>query len=621
MMAGVRLRRVVFASVLAATPIASMRSVSAGPGVIAPSPKERRAVRGRPMVELIESEDQATVRRFEASLPEAAAPVRGAVAVAAAAPPPADVDLAGSWHGSGDDVLPPNPATATPTPTAATTVGPLGELYVDFFSKDPAGSAVFARAQERLRRWWAPCEAALTQAGVPAEVAAASLALTGFETDAVGVNGEAGPWRLTATQARAAGLRVTLWIDERRDPVRATEAAAAHLASLHQRFGSWPLALLAHHAGSELVEQALQQVPTADLAQLTGAGGPLPRPARLFLAKLVALSQLGFPGGRFAAVAPTGKFVSVEVPGALTLPTIARASRVDVDEIRALNPALIGDRVAPFVAPVQVRLPAGTRKVSRAAIEESRGADDDVKAVALRLGESARALAASSGVPERELCRVNRVQSVNELRGAIDVLLPAGATVPAGEVPLTDRGLEGTDEPPLVAVPARMIDVPGRVRAFYFVVDGDNLDEIAQAAGVAVADIVGWNNLDARARLQSKMVLQLFVAPDLDRGRIALLDATQVRPVALGSDEFHALEVALRGKSRVVHSARLGDTLQKIARRYGLTAPDLARINRMSWNSELFDGQRIVVYAPSGGGARETAVGRSQHPKRRTSGR
>jgi LysM repeat protein len=183
-----------------------------------------------------------------------------------------------------------------------------------------------------------------------------------------------------------------------------------------------------------------------------------------------------------------------------------------------------------------------------------------------------------------------------------------------------ELGGDAVDEPPLVAVPSRSIDAPGRERVFYFVAEGDTLEEIAQAANVTPGEIVSWNNLDPHARLQAKMVLQLFVAPELDRSRIALIDATKVRAAPLGS-EFHALEVALRGKSRLVYSARLGDTLPKIARRYGLTPPDLARINRMSWNSELFDGQRIVVYAPSGGGNRETAVGRSQHPKRRTSRR
>jgi peptidoglycan lytic transglycosylase D len=348
----------------------------------------------------------------------------------------------------------------------------------------------------------------------------------------------------------------------------------------------------------------------------------LPRPARLFLAKVTALSQLAFPGGHVATTArAVPAFASLDVPGAITLATIARLIHIDVESLRALNPALIGDRSAPFTAPVAVRVPADTRKISRATFDHTRTADDDVKVVALRLGESARVLANGAGVPEREMCRLNRVQSVGELRGSIEVLLPAGSAVPAAETPLVEKASDALEDPPLVAVPARSIDVPGRQRAFYFVLDGDTLEEIAEAAGVAVADILSWNNLDPRARLQPKMILQLFVAPELDRTRIAVLDANQVRAVALGSDEFHALEVALRGKSRVVYSARLGDTLPKIARRYGLTPPDLARINRMSWNSELFDGQRIVVYAPSGGGNRETAVGRSPHPKRRSAGR
>jgi LysM repeat protein len=86
--------------------------------------------------------------------------------------------------------------------------------------------------------------------------------------------------------------------------------------------------------------------------------------------------------------------------------------------------------------------------------------------------------------------------------------------------------------------------------------------------------------------------------------------------VTVGSDEFHALEVAQRGKTRVVHVVRPGDTIAKIARRYGLGVADLARINRTSWSSELTNGQNIVVYAPSGGASQKLAAGRTVLPKR-----
>ena len=63
-------------------------------------------------------------------------------------------------------------------------------------------------------------------------------------------------------------------------------------------------------------------------------------------------------------------------------------------------------------------------------------------------------------------------------------------------------------------------------------------------------------------------------------------------------------------------TAKAGDTLAKVGRRYGLTPGDLARINRFSYNTELHDGQRIVVYSPTGEPPREVAMGLTPEPRR-----
>jgi LysM repeat protein len=99
--------------------------------------------------------------------------------------------------------------------------------------------------------------------------------------------------------------------------------------------------------------------------------------------------------------------------------------------------------------------------------------------------------------------------------------------------------------------------------------------------------------------LQPKLILQLFVREGLDRSGVILLDSDKVRVVTLGSEEFLELEAARRGKTRLFYSARASDTLAKIAKRYGLTPGDLARVNRLSATSELTEGQKVVVYSPT----------------------
>ncbi len=127
--------------------------------------------------------------------------------------------------------------------------------------------------------------------------------------------------------------------------------------------------------------------------------------------------------------------------------------------------------------------------------------------------------------------------------------------------------------------------------------------------GVRAEDLVEWNNLDPGAKLHPGMVLQVFVRKDFDPSGVMLLDPSRVRVVTLGSEEFLELETARRGKKRLMYTCKAGDTLTKLGRRYGLTPGDLARINRFSYNTELHDGDRIVVYSPTGEAAHEVTRG------------
>src|SRR5690606_7438732 len=76
-----------------------------------------------------------------------------------------------------------------------------------------------------------------------------------------------------------------------------------------------------------------------------------------------------------------------------------------------------------------------------------------------------------------------------------------------------------------------------------------------------------------------------------------VLDESQVRVFRVGSDEFFAYHEAQRGRVRFVHTVEQGETLAAIAKRFGLTTGDLARINAFGRNQRLAPGERVVVYA------------------------
>jgi membrane-bound lytic murein transglycosylase D len=248
--------------------------------------------------------------------------------------------------------------------------------------------------------------------------------------------------------------------------------------------------------------------------------------------------------------------------------------------------------------------------------------------VVLRFGETLDDVARAHGSSVRELRRLNGVKETLELHGGMSIVVPRRAVATKEKDKDKDKDADRQSDKPatadtavdddtvLVAVPDRSFSYDGRERVFYRTRDGDGLDEIADVFGVRNEDLCEWNNLDPTAKLHPRMVLQIFVRKDFDPAGVLLLDPAKVRVVTCGSEEFLELETARRGKKRLYYTAKSGDTLAKLGRRYGLTPGDLARINRFSYNTELHEGDRIVVYSPAGDAPREVTRGMTPGEKR-----
>jgi membrane-bound lytic murein transglycosylase D len=159
------------------------------------------------------------------------------------------------------------------------------------------------------------------------------------------------------------GLRVDRLVDERRDPVKSTQAAAKYLSLFHERLGSWPLALAAYNAGDGPVMKAVRRHGTKDFWELCRRGA-LPGRTRAYVPKVLAamhimhdLDAYGFSTSRESSVYD---FESIKVQEPLGLEEVAGWLDVPVDRMRELNPSLRTDRV-PTDSDFALRLPSGAR--------------------------------------------------------------------------------------------------------------------------------------------------------------------------------------------------------------------------------------------------------------------
>src|SRR2546427_5152155 len=171
---------------------------------------------------------------------------------------------------------------------------PKVRYYLDYFSKN--GKNHFQRALARSGKYMPLIGKVLREEGLPEELGYLALIESGFVFDSSSSSGAAGIWQFVPATARRYGLKIDPWVDERRDLVKSTRAAAAYLKDLHNYYGRWYLATAAYNAGQGAIDRAMQASGAKGFWKLSETA-KLREETRNFVPKFVAASLIaGNPG-------------------------------------------------------------------------------------------------------------------------------------------------------------------------------------------------------------------------------------------------------------------------------------------------------------------------------------
>ena len=194
----------------------------------------------------------------------------------------------------------------------------------------------------------------LRERGMPEELLYLAMIESGLSPLATSHAEAVGLWQFRDAAALDYGLRMDGYVDERRDPVRATDAALDYLYWLRARFGSWYLAIAAYNAGPARIERVLELYADGR----TGSENiyweilrHLPRETREYVPRLIATALLAaeVDGGnaRRETSAPPYSYDQVFVPGDTRFETVARSLDVEVEVLEDLNPHLLRGQTPP----------------------------------------------------------------------------------------------------------------------------------------------------------------------------------------------------------------------------------------------------------------------------------
>lgn len=224
---------------------------------------------------------------------------------------------------------------------------PVVNKYIRFYKGE--GRVTFLESLERSRRYLPIMTEILESYGVPAELVYVAMVESCFKRQAT-CRGAGGYWQLLAATARSMGLRVDRWVDERKDPIKSTQAAAKYLRSFYRQYHSWPLALAAYNAGDRPISKALRNCKSSDFWEISGRG-KLPHNTRAYVPKVFAAIQVmrdleanGFETPRYSY---NSEFEPIWVQSSLKLEDVAQWLDTPLSRLQDLNPSLRLDRLPP----------------------------------------------------------------------------------------------------------------------------------------------------------------------------------------------------------------------------------------------------------------------------------
>lgn len=214
----------------------------------------------------------------------------------------------------------------------------------------------------RLGRYKRQVEEIFLQFDLPSDLVFLSLVESGFNPHAYSRARATGPWQFMQGTAKLYGLRVDQYVDERRDPIKSTVAAAQYLRDLYDLFGAWPLAMAAYNAGEGKVMRALQKTQAKSFSEIARTKH-LKKETKEYVPRFMAATIIAKNPDRygFPLVEPDPhQFDEVVLARSVHLRDVAATAGVSFEELERLNPEL-RRLVTPPGENYHLKVPLGTK--------------------------------------------------------------------------------------------------------------------------------------------------------------------------------------------------------------------------------------------------------------------
>lgn len=402
---------------------------------------------------------------------------------------------------------------------------------------------------------------------VPEELIYVTIIESGLNTNAVSPVGATGIWQFMYSTGKLYGLDVNTFVDDRRDPYKATDAAARHFRDLYNIFNDWGLAISAYNCGAGNVRKAIQR--SGGKTDFWGVYKYLPQETQnyfpAFIGAYYMMTYHHLYGIEPASIAIPSTVDTVMVNKEMSFDQIAAVLNINLNEIKTLNPQYKRQIIPAYTQSYPLRL---------------------------RSNDIIRFIAMEDSIHNY---RYNDYFTPTKILESA----PAQTTNAIAQNSTTTKTVSNNK--------------------YYYVKKGDNLSKISNRYGLTVNELKNMNHLRSNTvSVNQKLLVNRGTKTIQVKTPISATNSTQLanKPTSKNNNDNLADNIqtsrdttavtktdtpkikpiqAAQPKPIATYVVKKGDTLTSIAQRYGADAELIANYNKLQNKDALRVGQKIVI--------------------------
>lgn len=487
------------------------------------------------------------------------------------------------------------------------------EQYIEYFTG--RGRQYMEYWLKRTGKYFPMMGKVFAEENVPQQLIFLSLIESGLRPEAKSWARAVGLWQFIKGTGKLYDLNVDFYVDERKDPEKATRAAARHLRDLYISLNDWYLAIASYNAGEGRIRRAQRQSGKENFWEIRSF---LPRETRnyvpQYIAATIVASQPEKYGFNNIFYDTPIEYTTHKLYEAIDLAVLAKCAGISYQEMKELNPDLIQHHTPPnYPNGYELKVP---KRNYESFVQNLNSVPDDAKLQyivhIIKSGETLSSIAGKYKISIDKLTKFNNLKrnskiypknklkipvsniSYNDFEFNTDVAQAIESDNRNGEAPykmvinsdLEDSGKFMQIYQQNIKDSTNIIIPEDKSKISYTVKSGDNLIDLADLFQVRVSDIRNWNNLPYTTTIHVGQQINIYVPLEKydELSKINTLSKTEKMKIIYASS----------GEEWIDHRIKNGETLSSIALKYGVKQSDLKLWNGLQ-SSRIYKGKKLKI--------------------------